>query len=359
MSSTTTSGSSRIATVITGSIVLLVAAVAARLIWGSVSIPPGMVMRAVLGLEVSPPAYARIVMQFRLPRAVTALAAGAALSVSGLMMQTLFRNPLAGPSVLGVTSGASLGVALVVLAGSTVGSRIIGGTSLLAAVSLRGDSIIAASAIVGALAVMLVVLLASSRLESALTLLVLGVLFSYAVSATVNVLMHFSIPEEIQSYINWTFGSFAGVTVEQLPLVLTPVAFGLSTCLLLVRPLDAILLGELYAKTMGVRVVAVRVAVIATTSVLAGTVTAFCGPIAFLGVAVPHLARALLRTADHRHLVPATLLLGAIVAVASDLAASLPGTSITLPLNAVTSLLGAPVVIAVVIRRGGVRGAFA
>jgi iron complex transport system permease protein len=358
MNDSTISDSNRVVPALAAGAALLSIAIALRLVLGSVSIPFVSVLRALLGLEPESEPFVRIVLEFRLPRAVTAAAAGAALSVSGLLMQTLFRNPLAGPSVLGITSGASLGVALVVLAGSTAGAGIVGGSGLLSAVSRGGDSVIAVSAVLGAGTVMLVVLLASGRVDSVLTLLVLGVLFSYAVSAAVNILMHFSIPQEIQSYINWTFGSFAGVTREQLGFLLIPILLGLVTALLLVRPLDALLLGEHYARTMGVNVVAVRVVAIAATSVLAGTVTAFCGPIAFLGVAVPHLARGVVRSSDHRHLVPVVLLFGAIVAVLSDLVASLPGLQITLPLNAVTSLLGAPVVIAVVVRRGGVRSAF-
>jgi iron complex transport system permease protein len=358
MTCSTTNVSSRATAALFGGLALLTVVLAARLALGSVSVPLSTVIRAFFaGADRSDP-LVRIVLEFRLPRALTGAAAGAALGASGLLMQTLFRNPLAGPSVLGVSAGASLGVALVVLAGSTFGSPLTGGSGLLSAVALGGDSVIATSAVLGAAAVMLLVLLASSRVDNPLTLLVLGVLFSYAVSAAVNVLMHFSIPEEIQAYINWTFGSFAGVTGGQLPLLLIPVATGLVTSIVLARPLDALLLGEAYARTMGVRVVGTRVALIGVTSVLAGVVTAFCGPIGFVGIAVPHLARGLLRTADHRYLLPATMILGAGVAVLSDLIASLPGLRLTLPLNAVTSLIGAPVVIAVVARRGGLRGAF-
>jgi iron complex transport system permease protein len=325
---------------------------------GSVVIPVSTSVGVLFGRVDTSEVAARIIFQFRFPRAITAVAAGAGLSVAGTMMQTLFRNPLAGPSVLGVNAGASLGVAIVVLAGTTLGARVVGGTGLIAALSLGGDAVITTAAVVGAAAVMLLVLLVSLRLESPLTLLVLGVLWSYAVSAAVTVLMHFSIPEEIQSYIHWTFGSFAGVSASQLPIVLGVVGVGLVSSVVLASPLNALLLGETYAKSMGMRVLLVRTCVILVTALLAGTVTAFCGPIGFVGIAVPHLSRALIRNADHRFLLPTTMLLGATVALCSDLIASMPGLELTLPLNAVTALVGAPVVIAVVLRRGGVREAF-
>ncbi|MFP4376252.1 MAG: iron chelate uptake ABC transporter family permease subunit [Spirochaetales bacterium] len=341
-----------------GGAAALAAALLARLALGSVVLPIGDTLRVLLGAAEPEAISTRIIIQFRLPRALTALVAGAGLSAAGTMMQTLFRNPLAGPAVLGVNAGASLGVALVVLAGSTFGARVVGGTGLVAALSLGGDAVVTTSAVLGAALVMLFVLLVSTRIPSALTLLVLGVLFSYAVNAVVSVLMHFSIPEEIQSYIYWTFGSFAGVSTVQLPLVVGVVGFGLALTLLFGKPLNAMLLGETYARTMGVRVVGVRVAVIAITALLAGTITAFCGPIAFVGIAVPHLTRALLHTADHRLLLPAVMLIGSIVAMVSDLASSLPGLELTLPLNAITAIVGAPVVILVITRRGGVREAF-
>ncbi|MFW5688391.1 MAG: iron chelate uptake ABC transporter family permease subunit [Spirochaetota bacterium] len=337
---------------------LLGVMVTAHLVLGSVRIPFGEALGVLVGRPAADPIWTRIILEFRLPRAVTALVAGASLAAGGLLMQTLFRNPLAGPFVLGINAGASLGVAIVVLAGSTLGARIVGGSGLLSAVGAGGDATVTGAAIAGAAAVLLIVLLVSNRVGSALTLLVLGVLFSYAVNAGVSVLMHFSIPEEIQSYINWTFGSFAGVTRSQLPWLAGAALVGLGTSVLLLKPLNALLLGERYATSMGVRVRAVRLGIILVTAVMAGTVTAFCGPIAFVGVAVPHLARALLRDSDHRILLPGTVILGALVAVFADLIASLPGLRTTLPLNAVTALIGAPIVIWVVLRRGGVQGSF-
>ena len=338
--------------------IVLAAAFAAHLSLGSVPIPLGQTLRALIGAPVQNETWRTIVLDFRLPRAVTAAIAGAALAVGGLLMQTLFRNPLAGPFVLGINAGASLGVAIVVLGGSLLGSAPVAGSGLLAGAGIGGDALLVLAASTGAAAVLLVVLAVARRVESAMTLLVLGVLFSYAVSAGVSVLMHFSIPQEIQTYINWTFGSFAGVDRPQLGLLAAAVGIGLASTVLLVKPLNALLLGEAYASSMGVRVRVVRTLVIAATALLAGTVTAFCGPIAFVGIAVPHLARALLRDADHRRLMPATLLLGAVTAVVADLVASLPGLRIVLPLNAVTALIGAPIVIAVIVRRGDLGGEF-
>ncbi len=348
----------RHAAVIAAVAAVVVGAVLAHIALGSVRIPLEDTVRILTGGSPAEEIWRRIVLQFRLPRALTALFAGAALATGGLLMQTLFRNPLAGPFVLGINAGASLGVALVVLAGSTLGARLVAGSGLLSAVGRGGDAVVAVAAIIGSAGVLTVVLLVSNRVGSALTLLVLGVLFSYAVNAVVSVLMHFSIPEEIQSYINWTFGSFAGVNLRQLPILGGAVLAGLAVGVLLLKPLNALLLGEGYAASMGVRVRLARTAIIAATALLTGVITAFCGPIAFIGVAVPHLARAVLRDADHRTLLPTTALLGSLIAVVADLIAALPGLRTTLPLNAVTALLGAPIVIWVVLRRGGLQGSF-
>lgn len=337
---------------------VLAGAFAAHLSLGSVPIPVGQTIRALAGAPVNNPTWSTIVLEFRLPRAVTAALAGAALATGGLLMQTLFRNPLAGPFVLGINAGASLGVAVVVLGGSMLGVTAVAGSGLAAGLGIRGDLLLVGAAALGAGGVLMVVLGVARRVESAMTLLVLGVLFSYAVSAGVSVLMYFSIPQEIQAYINWTFGSFAGVDRSQLGLFAAVAGAGLVGAILLVKPLNALLLGETYAASMGVRVRTVRTLVIGATALLAGSVTAFCGPVAFIGIAVPHLSRALLRDSDHRRLIPTTLILGAATAVVADLIASLPGLRIVLPLNAVTALIGAPVVIAVIIRRGGLGGEF-
>jgi iron complex transport system permease protein len=343
----------RLALLIGLSVALVVAGVFLHVAFGSVRIPLSESLAALFGRSIDNAVWQRIIQEFRIPRALTAAAAGAGLAVCGVLMQTLFRNPLAGPFVLGVSSGASLGVALVILAGSWLGVGLVSGSGLLAGVALGGDLTVAAAAVLGAGGVMLIILAVNRIVDSVLTLLVLGVLFSYAVGAVVSVLMHFSIPEQIQSYVNWTFGSFAGVTLEQLPVFCLLVGVGFASAVLLSKPLNALLLGESYAATMGIRVRLVRTLSILVTAVTAGVITAFCGPIGFLGIAIPHLTRALLRDADHRVLIPLSAVLGAGVALFADLAAALPGTAITLPLNAVTALIGAPVVIGVVLGRGG------
>jgi len=325
---------------------------------GSVRIPLDEIVSVLLGGDASKQAWATIVLKFRLPKALTAMLAGAALSVSGLQMQTLFRNPLAGPFVLGISSGASLGVALtVLLAGVAVG--LGGSTTLLAGISLAGDASLALSAIAGSGLVLLLVMSVARKVQSGMTLLILGLMFGYTTSALVSVLIYFSVVERIQAYISWTFGSFGGVTWRQLQVMAPAILVGLAGGHLLMKPLNALLLGETYALSLGLNVRRVRLGIIGTSAVLAGVVTAFCGPIGFLGIAVPHLCRSLLHTSDHRLLLPAVSFMGAILALGADIVAGLPGSQLTLPLNAVTALLGAPVVIWVILRQRNLRQAFA
>ncbi|MGA1196912.1 MAG: iron chelate uptake ABC transporter family permease subunit [Candidatus Latescibacterota bacterium] len=334
-----------------GFVLLVVFALSLSL--GSVHIPVGDVVSVLLGGEGEKPAWAIIVHTIRLPKAITAMLAGAALSVSGLQMQTLFRNPLADPFVLGINSGASLGVAIVVLAVGSVGSALLAGLGVL------GDLSLAFAASLGAAAVLGCVLLISRKVQSVMTLLILGLMFGYATSAFVSVLLYFSIPEQIQAFIIWTFGSFGGVTWRQMAVFAPAIGLGLLLAFLTVKPLNALLLGEKYAQSMGVPVKRVRIWTLAGASILAGVTTAFCGPIAFLGLAVPHLCRSLLNTSDHRLLMPAVTLLGATLALFADVIARMPGSQATLPLNAVTSLIGAPVVIWVILRRQNLNAAFA
>jgi len=319
---------------------------------GSVAIPLPEVYSILTGGEPAKPSWSYIVLAFRLPKALTASLAGAALAVAGLQMQTLFRNPLADPYILGINAGASLGVGLVVLATGAA-------SGFLANLGLVGDLSLILAAIAGAGLVTGLIIIAARWLQDSLTLLILGLMLGYATSAVVTMLISMSAPEQIQAFIGWTFGSFGGVTWRQLALLAPVIGGGLLLAWLMAKPLDALLLGEAYARSMGAQVPRLRFSLIAGTSVLAGAVTAFCGPIAFLGVAIPHLGRALLRTADHRWLVPATLLLGALAALLADLLAGLPGDRGLLPLNAVTALLGAPVVIWIILRRDGPRSAFA
>jgi len=324
-----------------------------ELMLGSVRIPIGQVARILVGLAPQRASWRTIILLFRLPRALTAFLAGAGLAVSGLQMQTLFHNPLAGPSILGIGSGASLGVALVVLTATTTdASRYLDGLGLGGELA----TVIAAGA--GSTAVLLLVLAASRRVKSVVTLLILGLLFGYATSAVVSILMHFSIAERIQVYISWTFGSFGGTTWRQLSLFIPMVLAALLATQLSRKPLNGLLLGESYARSMGLHVRRARGIIIITTAILTGTITAFCGPIGFLGVAVPHLARSVLSTSDHRVLLPASALFGALIAVASDLVAQLPGSQTVLPLNAVTAIIGAPVVGWVILRRRALRETF-
>jgi len=312
---------------------------------GSVAIPLDDVLRVLTGQPASKQVWTNIIVNFRLPQALTAMLAGAALGISGLLMQTLFRNPLADPFVLGVSSGASLGVALIVL---TLGSVT---TTLLTGLGLLGDVALAGAASLGSVAVMVIVLIAARRVSSGATLLIVGLLFGYLTSAFVSVMLYFSIPERIQAYINWTFGSFSGVTWDQLLVIVPLIAGGLIAAFLLSKSLNALLLGDDYALSMGINLRRVRNAVILTAAVLAGTITAFCGPIGFIGIAVPHVCRSLLSTSDHRSLIPFTVLIGALVALVASIIADVPGSNLVLPLNAVTALIGAPAVIWVILSR--------
>jgi iron complex transport system permease protein len=324
---------------------LLAATFAMAVAFGSTTIPLRDVVRVLLQLEPERTAAAIVVETVRLPRALTAALAGAALGVAGLQMQTLFRNPLADPFALGVSSGASLGVAFVVL-GAGHGAAALFGSGL----GLGGDAVIVLAAIAGATLVLAVVLAVASRIESSPTVLVLGLMIGYATSAVVTVLVGATEPERLQVWAAWQFGSFAGVTGRRLTLFLGVVGAGLGTAWLTTKPLNAFLLGEAYARSMGVAVRRARLVTMVGASALGAVVTAFCGPVSFLGIAVPHLCRGLLGTSDHRPLVPAVALLGAAVALVAQTVSVLPGGGAILPLNAVTALLGAPVVVAVLLR---------
>lgn len=319
---------------------------------GSVEIPLRDIARILVGEEPARQTWTTIVLKFRLPKAITATLAGAALAVAGLQMQTLFRNPLADPFVLGINSGASLGVALVVL---SVGVAGVSATSMLAGLGLLGNFGLTLAASLGAGLVLGLMLFVARRVPSTTTLLIMGLMVGYATAALVSLLLYFSIAERIQAYINWTFGSFGGVTWSQLHALIPTVLLALAVAMTLAKPLNALLLGETYAQTMGLNVRRARLAIILSAAVLAGAVTAFCGPIGFLGIAVPHLARNLFRSSDHRLLLPACALLGALLALVADIIAQMPGTQTVLPLNAVTALIGAPVVAWVILRRGGAR----
>ncbi|MFN8530876.1 MAG: iron ABC transporter permease [Anaerolineae bacterium] len=333
-------------------IVGLIGTFLASLALGSVNIPLGEIVTILRGGEPARAAWTTIVLDFRLTKAITAALAGAALGVSGLIMQTLFRNPLADPYVLGISSGASLGVAIVVLAAGTTG------VSLLAGIGLAGDFALITAASLGSAAVLALVLIAARRVNSGLTLLILGLMFGYITSALVSLLIHFSIADRIQTYVNWTFGSFGGVTWSQMPLYAAGTIAGLVLANLTAKPLNALLLGDAYARSMGLDIRAARRRLITSAALLTGIVTAFCGPIGFLGIAVPHLARTLLRSSDHRLLLPACTLIGAMLALIADIIAQSPGSITVLPLNAITALFGAPVVVWMILRQREVKETF-
>ncbi|MBJ7298380.1 MAG: iron ABC transporter permease [Dolichospermum sp.] len=313
--------------------------------FGAVNIPIHEVMNILLGQEAEKTTWTNIILKFRLPKALTATLAGAALGVSGLQMQTLFKNPLAGPFVLGISSGASLGVALVLLTASlTV-------PTLLTDLGMIGDFSLVIAASFGAASVLGLMLVVSRRVQDTMTLLILGLLFGYATSAMVSILLQFSSQERIQSYIMWTFGSFTGVTWQQLAILTPVICVGLLIAVLQSKSLNALLLGESYARSLGLTVQKTRFSVISSASILAGAITAFCGPIAFLGVAIPHLCRSLFNTSDHRILIPSVIIMGAILALFADLVAQILINQMVLPLNAITALIGTPVVTWVILQR--------
>lgn len=302
-----------------------------------------------LGIEGSDPTAGTIIWLIRLPRLTTAILAGAALGVGGLLMQTLFRNPLAGPFVLGIQSGASLGAALVILAGTTIG---------IGSISFLPDFGIAVGASLGAGALLAAVLLVSRYVVQATTLLILGLLFGYATGAIVSILASFAETDSLRLFVEWGFGSFKGVTRTQLGLLAGIVIFGLVLSVSVSKPLNGMLLGETYARSMGINVGRVRTVVIIATALLAGGVTAFCGPVVFIGVAVPHLCRSMARSTDHRILIPAVALLGALLAIWADLLAQVPFSPMQLPLNALTALIGTPVITWVILRNRNIHTAF-
>lgn len=337
--------------------VILIGGVAAlflvNLALGSVDIPVGEILGILLGDGSSNEAWTKIVTNIRLPRALTAILGGSALSIGGLQMQTLFRNPLAGPSVLGITAGASLGVAVVMLAAGSI-------TSIFAIqqLSSMGSWIIVIAASIGSSLVLLLILAISARIRDNVTLLIIGLMIANITIALVSIWQYFSEPEQIQDYLIWTFGSLGGVTMEQIWILLAVIVVGTAIAFLFSKSMNGLLLGENYARSMGLSVQKARVWMIISTSLLAGSITAFCGPIGFVGVAVPHLTRSLLGTNDHRILIPATFLMGAILMLGCDIIAQVPGSSTTLPISAVTSLVGSPVVVWVIVQRKNLQASF-
>ena len=319
------------------------------LVLGSVSIPLKDIIHIIFGGEGSKTSWTNIIWEFRMPRAITTLLVGAALSVSGLQLQTLFRNPLAGPFVLGISTGASLGVAIIVLAGSMIGAAI--------SFYMNSWAIILAST-VGSSLVLFMVLAASFRVRDSMTLLIIGLMFGSFTGALVSVLQFYSNSEEIKIYLIWTMGSLGRLSWEQITLLVPIVIAGIAISFSMIKPLNTLLLSENYAQSMGVNIKKVRLSIILSTSILAGSVTAFCGPIAFIGLAVPHLVRLLVNTSDHKYTLPAVAMGGMIIMLVCDIVSQVPNSEFILPINAVTSLIGAPVVVWVLLRKRNVNQAF-
>lgn len=309
---------------------------------GSVYIPAPEVLKALRGVAVENDSWRWIVVESRLPQTLTALLCGASLGTSGLLLQTTFRNPLAGPSILGITSGASLGVAIVVLS--------LGGVVSTGGGSVAGLLAVVAGALAGAVAVTIVLLLLARMVGSNLTLLIVGMMLSYLTSSVVSLLSFAATSEGVFSYTVWGMGSFSDVSLRQLPWFAAFSIVGLSMALLLVKPLDALMLGDRYAQNLGVNVRRTRQLLLLATGLLTATATAWCGPVAFIGLAVPHIARLMLRTSSHRALLPATMLCGATIALLCNIVCVLPHTTV-IPVNAVTPLFGAPVILYILVRK--------
>ena len=312
---------------------------------GSVPLSPGQVWDALTGADGVPVVTHNIIWKSRLPQALTAMLAGAGLAVSGLQMQTVFRNPLAGPTVLGISNGASLGVALVVLLSGALGGQA------LSRLGLAGEMATTAAAIAGALGVMSVIIAVSARVRSSVTLLILGVMIGYVANALIGVLKFFSIEEDVRTFVVWGLGSFSRISPDRMPPFLCAMSLLLILSLPLSKSLNVLLLGEHYARNLGLNVQRARQLIIISSSVLCAVVTAYCGPIAFLGLAVPHLCRGLLRSSNHRRLLPACMTAGGAMALLCNLLARMPGLEGALPVNSVTALIGAPVVCWVLMKK--------
>lgn len=330
---------------------LTLAALLADLMFGSVSFTWEDLGQVLSGSQETEN-LAFILWKIRLPKALTGILVGAGLSVSGLMMQTLFRNPLAGPYVLGISSGASLGVAILMMASSLFTAGATSGILLV------GHWGMVLAAMFGALLVMLLVILVSMRIADSVSILIIGIMFGSAAGALVSVLQYFSDPDSVHSFLVWTFGSIAGVSWSQLGILVPLVIAGLFAAVVLQKPLNAFLLGENQARALGVNVKRIRLLVVILTSLLTGALTAFTGPIAFVGIAVPHLARMLFRTSDHRLIIPASVLIGSLLLLVCDILTQVPTGGQVLPINSVTALFGAPVVIWVIMSNRKTRNAW-
>ena len=324
--------------------VLTVVLFALNLLVGSVRIPPVDVVSILFGHPAPSvtAAWRYIVLESRLPQAMTAVLCGGALAVSGLLLQTAFRNPLAGPGIFGVNSGAGLGVALVML--------LFGGSLSVGSLQLSGFVAVLAAAFIGAMAVIALIFFFSTLVRSNVMLLIVGIMIGYIANSAISLLNFFATDEGVKSYMVWGMGSFGGVSMANMPVFASVTLLGLLGAVLLIKPLNALMLGEGYAANLGINVLRVRNWLLIVTGLLSAVTTAFCGPVAFIGLAVPHIVRLLIVTDNHRILMPATILMGAVVGLTCNLVCFLPGESGVIPLNAVTPLIGAPVIIYVIVK---------
>lgn len=323
--------------------VLLLVCLCLKISLGSVKIPLSDTFSALFGGKIENEQWQYIVQNYRLPKAFTAILAGSGLALSGLLMQTLFRNPLAGPFVLGISSGASLGVAILIM-GSSIFSGIF-------AFGIVNNVTLAFASSIGSFLVLLAVITVASRVKDTMALLIIGLMFGSITAAIVSVLSYFTEAKQLQQYIYWSFGSLGNLSWTQVGILASLVFVGILLGLFAIKSLNAFLLGENYARSLGVNIKKYRMIIIVATGLLAGSITAFAGPIAFVGLAVPHLTRQIFNTSDHKILVPAVLLYGAILMLMCDIIAQLPDTAYVLPINAITSIIGAPVVIWLLIRK--------
>lgn len=330
-----------------GLISLLILAFLANLGLGNVLIPLGEVCEILIYHTHEKSTWAYIVLDYRFPKAIVAILTGVGLSISGLIMQTLFRNPLAGPYVLGLSSGASLGVAIVIMGSYLLPEFMIP--------YLVNDYGILIGAFIGSLLVLLLVFFVASKLKDTMSILIVGLMFSSLTSAIINVLTSFSSAEKLQKFTFWTLGSLGNLNQNQVYLLTIIVLIGLVISFTIIKPLDGLLLGENYARSLGISIKKTRNISIIATSILAGTITAFVGPIAFVGLAIPHMSKLIFQTSQHKTLFGATLLLGAITMLVCDTISQMPNQDFTIPINAITSILGAPVVIWLIIRKKGIR----
>jgi len=314
-------------------IIALITLFAANLIFGSVKIPFNSVLDILTGGDGGRESWRVILIQSRLPQAITALFAGASLSVAGLMLQTIFQNPLAGPSILGISDGANLGVAIMMLLFSSV--------NYIATII---------AAFIGASIILLIIIQFSRKVKNAVMLLIIGIMIGYLASSVISILNFKASADKVHQFVLWGMGDFSNISLEKLPFFVTASSIGLIASILLIKPLNALLLGENYASNLGVKIKPTRVAILACTGILTASTTAFCGPISFIGLAVPHIARLTLGSSNHRSLLPVSLLLGGCIALLCNLVSTLPSGDV-LPLNAITPIIGAPIIIYIIINR--------